>query len=175
MNDLFAGYKRFGVFGPSESGKTTLAKKIAFHFYQSEKRETFVLDPVAKSYWGDHATVFTDASQFRQEIFKQRDKLIILDDGSVTINRDSDLSALFTTMRHNGHKLLVIGHGAENLLPQMRAQLQRVFLFAQGPKSMEDWEKIFPQADLSQVTTLKQFEFLTVANWKPVQRFQLTK
>lgn len=173
--DLFSAYKRFGVFGPSESGKTTLAKKIAWHLYKTENRKTYALDPIARSFWGDHAKVYVEETHFWTEIFKERNALIVVDDASVTINRDSSLHGVFTTMRHCGHKLLVIGHGAENLLPQMRAQLQRVFLFSQGPKSREDWEKIFPNTDLSGVQSLKQFEFLTVANWQPVQKFKLTK
>jgi hypothetical protein len=173
--DLFLPYKRFGVFGPSESGKTTLSKKIAFHFFRAENRKSIVLDSIARSYWGDHAMVYTDEKKFWEDIFKQRDMLVVVDDGSVTINRDADLNRVFTTMRHQGHKLLVIGHGAENLLPQMRQQLQRVFLFSQGMKSKEDWEKVFPNKDLSELLTLQQFEFLTVANWKPVQKFKLTK
>lgn len=175
MTDLFAQYKRFGVFGPSESGKSTLAKKIAFHLNNTEKRKTLVLDPISRSFWGNHATVYTNETEFWQEIFKQRDCLVVVDDASVTINRDAELNGVFTTMRHQGHKLLVIGHSAENLLPQMRQQLQRVFLFMQGQKSKEDWERIFPTKKLDALLTLKQYEFITVDTWGDVQKFKLTK
>lgn len=175
MNGLFQKYKRFGIFGPSESGKTTLAKKIAFHLYQTEKRRAIVLDRVAKEYWGEHATVYTNQEQFNKDIYIATDALVVVDDGSVTINRDNELSGLFTTLRHQRHKLLVIGHSASNLLPQMREQLQRIFLFLQNRESVEKWEVVFPGADLTAATQLQQYEFLTVANYQPVQRFQLTK
>ena len=175
MNDLFSGHKRFGIFGASESGKTTLAKKIAYHLFKTENRKTLVLDCIAKSYWGEHATVYADEKIFWVEIFKQRGALVIVDDASVTINRDNELNGVFTTLRHQGHKLVVIGHSAGNLLPQMREQLQRIFLFLQNRDSVEKWTTVFPMQDLSAATSLQQYEFLTVANYMPVQRFKLTK
>jgi hypothetical protein len=175
MSDLFSNYKRFGIFGASESGKSTLAKKIAWHFYRTERRPAIVLDPVSKSYWGNHARVFTNEPAFWQYIFKTKNCLIVVDDASVTINRDGDLNGVFTTLRHQGHKLLVIGHSAGNLLPQMRDQLQRIFLFLQNEDSVKKWSNVFPTADLLPATRLKQFEFLTVANYSPPERFMLTK
>jgi hypothetical protein len=175
MNDLFKNYKRFGIFGPSESGKTTLAKKIAFHFYRTEKRESLVLDAIAKDYWGEHAKVFVNETEFWEVIFKTRNCLVVVDDSSSTINRDRDLNRVFTTLRHQGHKLLVIGHHASNLLPEMRDQLQRIFLFLQNADSVDKWQMVFPGADLSQATQLRQYEFLTVANYQPPLKVKLTK
>ena len=100
---------------------------------------------------------------------------MVVDDASVTINRDGELNGVFTTLRHQGHKLLVIGHSAGNLLPQMREQLQRIFLFLQNRDSVEKWAIVFPGSDLTPATQLQQYEFLTVANYQPVQRFKLTK
>lgn len=175
MIDLFSEYKRFGIFGPSECGKTTLAKKISAHIFRTEKRKSYVLDTIAKDNWGNHAEVDTDDSTFWDKIFKVRDGLIIVDDSSVTINRDNDLNGVFTTLRHQNHKLLVIGHSASNLLPQMREQLQRVFLFLQNEDSVKHWQTLFPNQKLDAAMNLQQFEFLTVANFKPLQRFKLTK
>jgi len=175
MSDLFSNYKRFGIFGPSESGKTTLAKKIAWHFWTKEKRPALVLDAVSKSYWGEHSKVYTSEDKFWQDIFKARDCLVVVDDASVTINRDNELNGVFTTLRHQGHKLLVIGHSAGNLLPQMREQLQRIFLFLQNRDSVEKWETVFPGADLTGATKLAQYEFITVANYQPPIRVKLSK
>ncbi|MDE2020059.1 MAG: hypothetical protein KGJ13_06975 [Patescibacteria group bacterium] len=175
MNDLFSSYKRFGIFGPSEAGKTTLAKKISWHLFKTEKRKSLVLDPVAKDFWGNHAQVFTKEDEFWKIIFRERNGLVIVDDASVTINRDNELNGVFTTLRHQGHKLLVIGHSAGNLLPQMREQLQRIFLFLQNRDSVEKWQTCFPGADLSDAVNLRQYEFLTVANFQPALRVKLTK
>jgi len=175
MKDLFTSYKRFGIFGPSESGKTTLAKKIAWNFWKTEKRPSIVLDAVSRGFWGDHAKVFTDETAFWDYIFKARNCLVVVDDASVTINRDNELNGVFTTLRHNGHKLLVIGHSAANLLPQMREQLQRVFLFLQNEDSIKKWSVVFPRKDLTPALELNQFEYVTVANYSPVEKFYCTK
>jgi hypothetical protein len=175
MNDLFASYKRFGIFGPSESGKTTLAKKIAWRFWTAEQRPAIVLDAVSRGFWGAHAKVFTDEKLFWDYIFKARNCLVVVDDASVTINRDNELNGVFTTLRHQGHKLLVIGHSAGNLLPQMREQLQRIFLFLQNEDSIKKWSVVFPAQNLSGALALRQFEFLTVANYSPPLRYSLTK
>lgn len=172
--EMFSKSKRFGIFGPSESGKTTLAKKVSAFMFASEKRKTLALDPVQKGNWGPHAVVYTDEKTFWEAIFKAKNCLVIVDDASVTINRDNELNGVFTTLRHCGHKLLVIGHHPQNLLPQMREQLQRVFIFSQTPKSLELWQLNFPQADLSMAQSLQQFEFITVANHSPVQKYKLT-
>ena len=175
MSNLFEKYKRFGIFGPSESGKTTLAKKVSIHFWNTEKRRSLVLDPVSKSNWGPHATVFVNEPEFWKIIFKEKNAVVIVDDASVTINRDNELNGVFTTLRHQGHKLVVIGHSGRNLLPQMRDQLQRVFLFKQTPKSVEQWEENFPGIDLTPATTLPQYSFITFANYEQPQVFALTK
>ncbi len=180
---FFTAHKRFGVFGASESGKTTLSKKISYAMFREEKRQSYVLDVMERGRWGSHAKVFADEVAFWKYIGLNNhdltkgvtNGLVIVDDASVTINRDRELSGLFTTLRHRGHKLLVIGHGSENLLPQMRRQIQRIFLFLQDKESVIPWQTAFPGKDLFQATQLKQYEFLTTANYCPLERFQLTK
>ena len=182
--DLFAELKRFGIFGASESGKSTLARKISLFMWRVEKRPTIVLDPISKSNaWGDHAKVFIDEERFWKYAGLNDDDLtrnatnclVIVEDASVTINRDNALNGVFTTMRHRGHKLLVIGHNSNNLLPQMREQLQRVFLFLTTAKAIESWNNNFPGQDLTPATQLNQYEFLTVANYAKPERFKLSK
>jgi energy-coupling factor transporter ATP-binding protein EcfA2 len=173
--DLFSKLKRFGIFGASESGKSTLAQKISLLMWRVEKRPTIALDPISKADWGKHAKVFTNEEKFWDYIFKVKNCFVIVDDASVTINRDAELNGVFTTLRHQDHKLMVIGHSAGNLLPQMRDQVQRVFLFLQNADSIKKWETNFPGQDLTPATQLKQYEFYTVANYAAPQKFMLTK
>lgn len=186
MSDIFSpNYKRYGIFGASESGKSTLAKKISAHFWTMEKRPSIVLDPVARDNWGGHAKVFGNDESFWRyiDLENQRDQklvpkncLVIVDDSSVTINRDNALNGVFTVMRHKGHKLLVIGHSAQNLLPQMRHQLQRVFLFRQTLKSVDAWKDLFvTDSNLDVLSHLQQFQYATVANHTDIEIFNLEK
>lgn len=172
--NIFEGNKRMGVFGPSESGKTTLAKKIALWYNKNENRPAIVLDPVVAGNWGQNAKVFTSSDEFLAFIETAQDSLLIIDDSSVSIDRDKTFNGVFTVMRHKGHKILVIGHSARNLLPQMRDQLQQLFLFLQNEDSVKMFQTLFPAQDLMPATKLNQFEFMVVSNYKPAQRFKLT-
>jgi hypothetical protein len=193
MSDIFdPKLKRFGIFGASESGKTTLAKKISAHFWAAEKRPSVVLDPVAQGNWGAHTKVFNSDEKFWRYIDLEnalppgkspKNCLVIVDDSSVTINRDNELNGVFTVMRHKGHKLLVIGHSGQNLLPQMRQQLQRVFLFQQTIKSVEIWRDLFipekPTAEnpatLDDLPNLHAYQYAVVSSRNPVEIFDLVK
>jgi molybdopterin-guanine dinucleotide biosynthesis protein len=174
--DLFTELKRFGVFGSSESGKSTLAIYISQQIFRNEKRPSIVLSPNDQdgmTKWGKHARVYRNEKQFWKFALEDtKDCLIIADDASETIAADKELTNVFTSMRHRGHKLLVIGHRFNDLTPKMRGSIQRVFLFKQDPESCDQWSKQFSGADLSPAMYLPQYSCLTVANYKPVILFK---
>lgn len=165
--------KRFGIFGPSESGKTTLARKISQQFWNREKRKTIVYDMWGDD-WGQHAESHTTDQTFWESVWKQQNCLIIVDDSSATIKRDSDLVPVFTMMRHHGHKLLVIGHSATDLLPLMRKQLQVLYLFKQDEDSCKIWAKTFMNKDILAAAELNQYEFLYCQMYKKSQKLKAT-
>jgi hypothetical protein len=173
--DLFTELKRFGVFGSSESGKSTLSIRIAQQIFRKEKRFALVLSPNdsdAMTKWGAHARVFRNEDQFWKTVFETNNCLIVADDASETIKADKSLTNVFTSMRHRGHKLLVIGHRFNDLTPKMRGSIQRVFLFKQDPESCEQWSKQFSGANIRAAEWLPQYSCLTVANYKPVLVFK---
>src|SRR3974390_3483489 len=112
---------RGGIFGISLSGKTTLSKHISALYASRYKIPSLVLDPNSEAY-GPHATVTSDEASFWETVWKNKNCLVIVDEAAETINSEKDLIPVFTRMRHLGHKLLVIGHRATNLLPIMREQ-----------------------------------------------------
>ncbi len=180
MTDLFEDYNRFGVFGPSESGKSTLAQKISLEFFIRQKRFTVALlrstsDKTANG-WGKHSRLFYDAGQFLEVVRTTQNCLIVVEDASATIGGDKEFTDLFTCIRHQGHKLLVVGHHASNLSPEMRDGIQRIFLFLQNKDAIQSyWSNIFPGHDLTCATRLQQYEFVTCANYKPLIKSKLEK
>jgi predicted acetyltransferase len=179
MIDLFTEYNRFGIFGASESGKTTLAKRVSQEVFTREKRPSICLFHLerAPASWGAHAKGFYNREEFLTAVRSQTTGcLVVVEDASVTVAADKDVTDLFTCIRHQNHKLLVIGHHAANLTPEMRDSLQRVFLFLQNDDAIRNyWSKIFPGHDLTEATRLQQYEVLTVANYKPLLKFRLSK
>lgn len=149
-----------GIFGPKLSGKTTLAKTISRKLYESPRQtRTLVLDPLADE-WGEQAMVFTDEDKFWKAAWNVNDCLIVCDEAAETIARDKELIPVFTRMRHNRHKLLIIGHSGMSLLPIMREQIDTVYLFRQSEKAAKVWAEVMTNNGLLQATELNQYEFI---------------
>lgn len=151
--------KRIGVFGPTVSGKTTLAIKISEQYWKQHQVRSLVLDPYEDT-WGEHALVFTDEDKFWEAVWKTRDSLVIVEESSTTIQRDKKLIPIFTRLRHNGHSLMVIGHSGMDLLPIMRQQLTTVYLFRQPKSAASVWAENFANDGLLQTMELSQYEFI---------------
>lgn len=177
MRDLFSNWKRFGIFGPSECGKSTVAHAISYQIFLNEQRHTVALVTMDADVipWGAHSTIYRDKDQFLDFVRNHRGYLVVVEDASSTINRDADVTDLFTCIRHQNHKLLVIGHDATNLTRQMRANLQRLFLFRQDQEAIDFWKGLFPGIDLTPAMALEQYEFITVANFQPVIKSKIVK
>ena len=167
-----SNYSRIGIFGTTESGKTTLAKKLSEQFWLQRKIRSLVLDPHVEI-WGEHALVSTDEKAFWETVWKTNGCLIVVEEASSTINRESDLIPLFTRLRHNQHHLLVIGHSGRDLLPSMREQLNLLFLFRQSKKAADTWVEVFTEEGLNQSTDLGQFEFIRCQLYQKPQRLKL--
>lgn len=148
-----------GIFGPKMSGKTTLAKALSLEYWRQRRMASYVLDPW-KSDWGKHAWVVNNEDYFWKTIWTVTDGLVIVDDGSSTIARDESLLPVFTMLRHQRHKLLVIGHNGVNLLPGMREELDTLYLFRQTKGAAKIWYENFSDEEIFKATKLPQYRFL---------------
>lgn len=166
-----------GIFGPKLSGKTTLAKELSRQFWIQHRIKSLVLD-INGDTWGQQAMVFKDGSEAGQKAFwevvwKAQDCLIIVDEATTTINRNADLTDVFTRLRHNHHKLLVIGHSGMNLLPIMREQLDTIYLFRQSEPAAKYWSESMARKELLGAAQLNQYEFLQATTYGNVMRRKL--
>jgi hypothetical protein len=164
---------RGGIFGLSLSGKTTLAKAISYQYWIQKRIPSLVLDPF-RTRWGDHAWVTNDEEWFWKEVWQRRDSLVIVDDASATIAADKELVPVFTMLRHNHHRLLIIGHHGNNLLPAMRQEFDTLFLFRQGAGSAEMWAENNADKRIRECTSLNKYEFLEIRSYGGVEKRKLT-
>ena len=170
-----------GIMGPKLSGKTTLAKEISRQYWARSRRRSLVLDPNLED-WGNHSWVTDNEEIFWAAVWKQptlgiggsKPSLVIVEEAAETINRDKGLTSVFTRLRHLKHKLIVIGHSGENLLPIMRQQLDTLYLFRQSPDDAERWARSMTQEGFLAASELDQFEFLFGERFKPPVRRKLT-
>ncbi len=168
-----------GIFGPKLSGKTTLAKELSRQYWERSQRRSLVLDPNLEE-WGPHAWVTDDEEKFWSAVWKNsvfkpaKPSLVIVEEAAETINRDKGLTSVFTRLRHLNHKLIVIGHSGENLLPIMRQQLDTLYLFRQSPDDAERWARSMTQEGFLTAAELEQYEFLFGERFKPPVKRKLS-
>ena len=162
-----------GCFGTTLCGKTTWVVELSKQYYRDKKIRTLALDPHCAD-WGPQAWSTQNEEEFARVVWAHRGHLVIMEDASLTIDRDRELMKFFTQIRHNEHRLLVVGHSGSDLLPGMRKQFDTLFLFQQDVDSVKDWKKIFPKAGLEAAISLEQYEFLWVRAFKPSQKLRLT-
>ncbi len=163
-----------GIFGPKLSGKTTLAKELSHQYWSRSQRRSLVLDPNLED-WGEHAWTTDDEEKFWGAVWKGgKPSLVIVEEAAETINRDKGLTAIFTRLRHLNHKLIVVGHSGENLLPIMRQQLDTLYLFRQSPDDAERWARSMTQEGFLRAAELEQYEFLFGERFKPPVKRKLS-
>ncbi len=151
-----------------------MARELAIEYWTHEKRRTLVLDPNGEK-WGEYFWTTSDEELFWKTVWAQKECLIVVEDASVTINREAELKGVFTQMRHRGHKLLVCGHSGSDLLPVMRQQFDCCWLFCQPPQAAKMWAENFPRYydEVMKCWELDQHEFLYVRQWHPPVRSKL--
>lgn len=161
-----------GIFGITQSGKTTLAKELSREMWRKNKRRSLVLDPHTEI-WGDQAWVTADEEKFWEAVWKTRGAFVIVEEAAATIRRDRELVPVFTRLRHLNHVLCVIGHNGTDLLPAMRQQIKTLYLFRQPQEAAEIWATSFAEPALMDAQYLGRFEFLHCDLFGKPKRFKL--
>lgn len=148
-----------GIFGPGLSGKTTLAKELSRSYWKKHGIKSIVLDPIRDD-WGVHAYVATNDADFMSMVRAEKQCAVFVDEASETIAREKEKTGLFTSIRHRGHRMHVIGHDGMSLLPVMRQQLQTLFLFRQNEDALKVWIRLLSEPGIADASRLEQYEFL---------------
>lgn len=150
--------QHIAVMGPGQSGKSTLAKEIV-RGMSDNGYDTLVLDPNMEK-WDRAKVVMKDEVKFFDLVWKSERCLVVIEEATMTIARDKDLIDLFTRVRHQGHKLCIVGHSGMNLLPIMREQIHFLYLFRQNENACKVWADVMSERRLMDATNLKRYEFL---------------
>lgn len=157
-----------GIFGPTLCGKTTLAKTLAAQYAAAGRLSVALL--AFPDNWGRHTWTTTDQERFREKVFSVQNCAVFIEEAASTIARDRDFMPFFTRIRHQGHRLHVIGHSGTDLLPGMRNQLTTLFLFRQPPDACEIWARTFCDRRLLTAADLPQYWFLHATMFGDVVR-----
>jgi hypothetical protein len=174
LDDMING----GIFGMIKSGKTTLARKIAWHFWKTKGQRSIYFDPKCDpvgNWWPESGTVFYDPEKFWSAAWANENLVVVADEAAVSIGRDRDLMAVFTMLNGRHHRFIVCGHSGADLLPGMRQQIGHLFIFRQATEAADLWRREFADERLMQSLELNQYEYLFARRFFPALKFYLTQ
>lgn len=172
------------IAGMIRSGKTTLARKLIWHYWKSKQQRAIVLDPKGE-WWPSCAEIFRlnvndfegnkeICRKFWETVWANQNCVIVADEAAVTIARERDLMPAFTMMNRNSHRFIFICHSGADLLPGMRGQIDHLFLFLQSPEGMDVWRDQFADERLREAIRLEKYQCLLARRFKPAEKILLT-
>jgi len=146
-----------GIFGPTRSGKTTLAKSLCGEF-ESRGIRCLVLDPydaIWPSTWKTR-----DITAFIAKAKTSRRCALFVDEAGQLDLREPAHEWLLTGAAQWGHLTHIIGQSGVHLSPVGRAQITRLFLFRSTVETADYWRNVFVDDGIMAATTLERWQFL---------------
>lgn len=147
--------------GITESGKTTLCKKLA----AEHVRQGFAVLVLTNIFdeWPEGVHVFDEQEEFLKAFWASKRCMVFIDEGGETMGRYNKAMESTTTQgRHWGHSVYVCGQSAIQINPTVRNQCSQLFCFAQGTKAAETLSEEWRAPELLEAPDLMQGEFFLV-------------
>lgn len=147
--------------GTTESGKTTLVKKLANK--HAKTYPVIVLTTIWEN-WGPGINVFDDQDEFLAEFWSMEKKAFaFIDEGKNTVGRFNEAMELTATQgRHWGWSNYYIAQRAQMISTDIRGQCSQLFCFPIGTDDAKTLAQEFVQPGLLEAPDLRQGEFLMV-------------
>ncbi len=149
------------IVGITESGKTTLAKKLSKKFV-SEGFNVIVLTSVFDE-WPVGVIVYDDQEKFLKAFWASKRCVVFIDEGGETIGRfNKSMEQTATKGRHYGHTCFFMGQRATLINATVRGQCSQLFCFSQGSKDAELLAEEWNQPELKEAPLLRRGECFVV-------------
>ena len=160
------------IFGMTESGKTTLAKRLAAE-YKSKGIGVLVLDPLHDPDW--QADFKTDSPEVFLNVFwKSRRCAAFIDEAGDCVGQYDDLMIRTATRgRHWGHSCHYISQRGALLARTVRDQCGGLFLFCTALDDCKLYAKEWNSEELLEGSKLSKGEFYRVTRFGLAQRGKL--
>ena len=157
------------ILGMTESGKTTLAKKLAAG-YRARGIGVLVCDPLNDPGWeADYRT--TDSAQFMDTVRRSRSCAVFIDESGEVVGKYNDqMFWLATRGRHYGHNCHFITQRGSQLAKTVRDQAGRLYLFNCSLDDAKILANEWNKPELKSANTLRQGEFFAVSRFGPVEK-----
>ena len=145
------------IVGMTESGKTTLAKKIVQKL-KNQGIKSIVLDRMRDNFNADYST--TDKQKFLDTVFKSYNCAVFVDEsGQEFDKRNSAMNKLATMSRHWGHSAFFLGQRYTDIPKTVRDQCGRIFIFCISFDDSKILANEFNSEELRNAYKLQQGEY----------------
>lgn len=157
------------IVGMTESGKTTLAKRIAKTLKSSGKLVA-VLDPLQDEGWEcDFQT--QNPEEFLVWAKGNRSAFLFVDESGVAIGRyNVPMEWLATQSRHLGHSCYFICQGLTQLSTIVRGQCRKLYMFASGSNATKTASEEWNESELQNAERLQKGEFYVVSRFDKISK-----
>lgn len=160
------------ILGMTESGKTTLAKRLAAHF-KSKGKGVIILDPMNDPEWPcDFRTA--DGAKFLEVLWANRELYAVIDESGKAIGRfDDEMEQTATMGRHWGHSCFFLSQRGAQLNTTVRAQCRHLFLFTSAKDDCKVLANEYNCPELMQASALPQGHYYHKTKFGPLERGQV--
>lgn len=160
------------ILGQTESGKTTLAKRLSKQFTAAGKN-VLVLDPMNDPEW-TAAFRTSDNAKFLEVFWANRSCYVFIDESGDAVGRYDELMQQTATKgRHWGHSCFYLSQRGAQLNATVRAQCRHLFLFTSSVADCKILANEYNSPDLLTATALPQGHYMHKARFGPVERGKL--
>lgn len=160
------------IVGMTESGKTTLAKRLS-HSLHAQGKNVIVLDPLNDPEWGGGFRT-SDPNQFLECYWANKQLYAFIDEsGDVVGQYDVLMQKTATRGRHWGHSNFYLTQRGAMLSPTVRGQCRHLFMFTSPLDDCKLYAKEFNKPELIQGANLPQGHYFHVARFGALERGQL--
>ncbi len=157
------------ILGMTESGKTTLAKKLA-GIYKNSGFEVLVSDPLSDPSWPTEHR-FSDVGQFLDCFWNSRTCAVFVDEaGDSAGQHDKVMQRTATRGRHWGHRCHYISQRGTMINRTIRDQCSHLFLFGTALEDCKIHAKEWNRPELLEAAKFKQGDYFHVTRFGDITR-----
>lgn len=160
------------ILGMTESGKTTLAKRLAAH-YKAAGTGVLVLDPMGDPTWGaDYQS--DDVDEFLNVFWASRSCAVFIDEAGEAVGQfDKVMHRTATKGRHWGHSVHYISQRGAMIARTVRDQCSHLFLFTTALDDCKLHSNEWNKPELKTGNALKKGEYFHATRFGELSRFNL--
>jgi GTPase SAR1 family protein len=161
------------VVGQTESGKSTLVKRLIKAIKAETGMQSVVLDPLHDpTFDADWQT--SNAQNFLKCVFDSKNLVVVVDEAGETIGHyEKEMFKLATRGRHCGHICFFIAQRAKLIHPTVRNNCGAAYIFNQSFDDCKMLSNDFNDAKIIEAANFVEGEYFYKRRMRDIKKFKL--